>query len=307
VGEGKMTKSIVAVVRTVNNYSDIEKIEEAIQRTIDLSGGLDLAQKYDRMIVKINLCDFRDPGTGAITHPLFLDAFLKCLRDAFPSVEIYVVESDATVARPNLFIKWFGFDHILEKWKAKWMNLSQCRTVRRRIEGRYFSEIDVPEIFENSFFITLPKLKTSSVTKITCALKNQLGCLPYPDKIKFHKRLDDVIVDANLAFRPNFCLVDGVIGMVGTQGPAFGVPKRMGLVIAGADPVAVDSFCAKILGFNPYFIGHVRKASRAGLGSLRYTVVGDLAHDLKIDAEWSYAELMLMKVAQWLRNRSRRR
>jgi len=302
-----MTKSIVAIVRTNGDYRVREKIEEAIQRAIELTGGLDLAQKYGRMIVKINLCDFRDPETGAITHPLFLDAFLKYLRNTFPDVEIYVVESDATVARPNLFIKWFGFDHILEKWRTKWVNLSGCRTIRKRIKGRYFPEIDVPEIFENSFFITLPKLKTSSVTKITCALKNQFGCLPYPDKIKFHRRLDDAIVDANLAFRPHFCLVDGVIGMVGTQGPAFGVPKRMGLVIAGADPVAVDSFCAKILGFNPYFIGHVRKASRAGLGFLHYTVVGDFAHDLKIHAEWSYTELMLMKVAQWLRGVSRGR
>lgn len=297
-------KNVVAVIKTADDYS---KVESAIQHAVEFVGGLDLAQKYDCIVIKINLCDFRDPNTGAITHPMFLDAFLKYLRAVFPSAEICIVESDATVARPNLFMKWFGFDRILKKWRAEWVNLTECKTFKKEIRGRYFSELDVPEIFKDSFFITLPKLKTSIVTKITCALKNQFGCLPYPDKIKFHKHLDDIIVDANLAFHPCLCLVDGVIGMVGIQGPTFGTPKRMGLVISGVDPVAVDSFCARILGFNPYFIGHIRKASHTGIGSMHYKVIGDSTYDLKIDAEWGYTEALMMRIAQWLRNRSQRR
>lgn len=292
-------RNTIAVVRAEKNYN---RIGFYIARAIELIQGLDIARKYERIVVKINLCDFRDPNTGAITHPLFLDAFLKYLRENFPYAEIYVVESDASIARPDLFVRWFGFNYILEKWKAKWVNLTKCVSIKKRIKGRYFSEMDIPVIFDNSFFITLPKLKTSTLTKITCALKNQFGCLPYPNKSKFHKYIDDVIVDANLAFPPHLCLVDGVIGMVGTQGPAFGVPLHMQLIVAGADPVAVDSLVARTLGFNPYFIGHLRKASLSKVGSMLYDVIGD-ACNAKVGAKWSCSEFLTIKIAQWIKSK----
>ncbi len=43
-------------------------------------------------------------------------------------------------------------------------------------------------------------------------------------KKKFHTNLDDVIVDSNLAMKPDFCIVDGIVAMGGTKGPNDGVP-----------------------------------------------------------------------------------
>lgn len=46
---------------------------------------------------------------------------------------------------------------------------------------------------------------------ISCSLKNQFRCYPYTKKTKYHKHLISAIIDANLAMKPNFSVVDGVI------------------------------------------------------------------------------------------------
>ena len=96
-------------------------------------------------------------------------------------------------------------------------------------------------------------MKTHSITKISCALKNQFGCIPIKRKVQFHPHIDDVIVDANLAMKPNFSIIDGIIGLGGAQGPIWGPPIHSKTIIASPDTV-----CAKILGFHPNFIGHIK-------------------------------------------------
>jgi hypothetical protein len=46
-----------------------------------------------------------------------------------------------------------------------------------------------------------------------------------------------------------FSVVDGIIAMEG-NGPVAGVPKHTGVVIAGANAVAVDTVCARLIGFD---------------------------------------------------------
>src|SRR5208282_214004 len=201
----------------------------------DLSRAIELADpmriQHEAIAIKVNLCGARTPETGAITHPLILDALLHYLREKHPTIKIRVVESDATAARPDVFKEWFGFTPIMQKYNAEWCNLSTTASEIKRINGRYLKEIPVPRIFENSFFITLPKLKTHVLTGITCCLKNQFGCLPKVRKITYHKHLDDVIVDTNLVMKPDFCVVDGIIAMGGNLGPGAGVPIALKAII----------------------------------------------------------------------------
>jgi uncharacterized protein (DUF362 family) len=46
-----------------------------------------------------------------------------------------------------------------------------------------------------------------------------------------------------------YSVVDGIISMEG-NGPAAGVSKNTGLIIAGNNPVSVDSVCCKLMGFS---------------------------------------------------------
>ena len=292
-------KSAVSVVR-----SGYENVYSNLIRAINLLGGLDI-KSGESVVLKINLCDFRPPETGAITHPLFLEAVLRYLRKNFDRLKIYVVESDARTVLADQYIKWFGFLDLMEKWNAKWCNLSKENTTIREIKGRHFKTLGIPNIFENSYFITLPKMKTNILTKITCCLKNQFGCMPIPTKQVFHPYLDDVIVDVNLAMPPDFCIVDGMIGMGGVQAPAFGVPIQSRVLVAGRDPVAVDTVCAKIMSLNPLFIGHLRKAAQSKVGSTKYTLLGEKIKNVKVDFQWSKLEYRIFRVGSFLQKRAR--
>ena len=282
--------------------SSYEKIHEEIGVAIKNGGGLDL-KNGDNVVIKINLCDFRLPETGAVTHPIFLDATLNYLRSNFNDLNIYVVESDATSARPDLLIKWLGFEDILKKNNAKYVNLSKIETSKKQIRGRHFQEMAVPVIIADAnYFISMAKLKTAMLTKITCCLKNQFGCIPYSRKIKFHNKLDDVIVDANLSMKPNFCIIDGIIGMGGTKGPNDGVPLNYGAVITGKDPVAVDSVCAKILGFSPYFVGHIRKAQASSVGKIKFRIAGENLDGIAKNSEYSVLYSKILRFTMGLKS-----
>ena len=264
------------IVLAKSDYVDLYK---NLKKALDALGDLKLTDDAT-VVIKINLCDARTPDTGAITHPAFLDALLRILREIYGyKLRLKVVESDATVALPDLFIKWFGFLKVLEKWKAEYVNLSREETVYKKSGGKILKSIPVPKTMEEAdYFITVPKLKTNSLTKITCCLKNQFGCLPFVNKRRFHWVIDEVIAEVNKVMKPNLCIVDGIISHVGVQGPAFGQPLYSKLVIVGFDPVAVDTFASKLLGFNPRFVGHIIKSKKVGVGSMNYELI-NLADD----------------------------
>jgi len=293
--------SNVSIVRASYEGNLYGKVGECIE----LCGGVDL-DDGDNVVIKINLCDFRPPETGAITHPKFLAALLKYLRTNFRGLKIKVVESDATSTNADLLAKWFGFTTLISKFNAKWVNLSRTRRVKREINGRFFKSMEIPEIFnENPYFITLAKLKTHSITKISCALKNQFGCIPIKRKVQFHPHIDDVIVDANLAMKPNFSIIDGIIGLGGAQGPIWGPPIHSKTIIASPDPVAADTVCAKILGFHPNFIGHIKKAETAGLGSMKHKIIGESLGNVKTNPHFNTPEWMITRIANHISNLKR--
>ncbi|MHA1333081.1 MAG: DUF362 domain-containing protein [Candidatus Odinarchaeia archaeon] len=263
--------SDVTIVKT--NYETLyEKLKETLQFY-----KLPEADTHPTISIKINLCDARPPDTGAITHPIFLDKLLRILREKYgDKIKINIVESDASVALPDLFIKWFGFTNILSKWNAKYVNLSKEDVTYIESNGDVLKKVPVPNtIINTDFLITLPKLKTNFLTKITCCLKNQFGCLPIAKKNKYHNVINAVIAEVNKVMRPDLCIVDGVISHVGLHGPAFGHPLRSNLVLLGKDPVAVDTVAAKILGFNPKSVPHILECENIGIGSMQYNLRGD--------------------------------
>ena len=53
----------------------------------------------------------------------------------------------------------------------------------------------------------------------------------------------------NKPVRRMFCIVDGIVGGQG-NGPLDPTPKQSGVVVAGINPIAVDSVCARLMDFD---------------------------------------------------------
>jgi uncharacterized protein (DUF362 family) len=150
-----------------------------------------------------------------------------------------------------------------------------------QIDGLHFKIMDIPERLSNAFFISFPKLKSHSITKLTCGLKNQMGLFRPKRKIMYHHIVDDLIVDCNLAIKPKLSLVDANLVMEGNYGPTYGFPRKLGLLIASRDVVAADSLCARFFGFNPKSISYIKKAAESRLGDTNFKIMTDFDFDIR--------------------------
>jgi hypothetical protein len=60
------------------------------------------------------------------------------------------------------------------------------------------------------------------------------------------------------------------------NGPVYGTPVEMNMLLASQDLVAADTVCARLIGLNPRTIEHLQMAEKRGLGSsMNIELVGD--------------------------------
>ncbi len=105
--------------------------------------------------------------------------------------------------------------------------------------------------FEADYFINIPKLKTHYETEMSVCLKSLMGCLVGMDnKKKTHSSLINNIYNINKALSADLHIVDAVIAMEG-NGPTTGTPVKLGMILAGKNPILLDLACASVAGI-PY-------------------------------------------------------
>lgn len=265
-------------IRKVRN-----SLEETLLQTLsDLQ--IDLT-KHKKIIIKPNLCNYLHPSTASTTDVVFIEVLVQIITNENKKTLIYIVESDSQGKLADIAFRLLGYNSLEEKYgNVKLINLTNDEKVKKTFNGFYFDDFEYPEIFKGEhFFISVPKLKTFDgvFDFMTCALKNQFGCNPYPKKWIYHNDLSKVIHDLNRLFTPDLILVDALIAMEGV-GPASGIPRKMDLVIGGRMPASVDVVCAKVIGLPYKKVKHLKFALKHGaLGSVDINIIGDKLNDVK--------------------------
>ena len=270
-----MEKSTVAIVKGERGHEPVFKALELIDYKSCLAG-------YNRVLIKVNFITTKTWDTGATTDPIVVEAIIKKL--AHLSVETIVVESDATMTNANKAFEATGMKEMCENNGVEFLNL---RYVKDKVKidipnGETLSSITVPQIVKDSAIISAAKLKTHMSTKVTLGMKNMFGLLPDKLKFKYHTNgISKVIVDINTVIRPAITVIDGFVGMEG-KGPVDGTPIKMNLIIAGKDVVATDATAARIMGFDPAEISHIRTAAQKGLGNIdNIEIIGSQLEDVR--------------------------
>jgi uncharacterized protein (DUF362 family) len=171
-----------------------------------------------------------------------------------------------------------GYVAIAKRLGVELVNFSESpwRAVRCEPAG----SIELPAVLlDADVFITLPVLKTHALTCFTGAIKNQWGCLPQYDRILYHRYLDPLLATLHAVFRPALSVMDGIIAMEG-RGPANGKPRRLDVVLASRDALALDATAMRLAGLEPRRARHLVLTAEAGLGQMRADAIevdGDLA------------------------------
>jgi len=121
------------------------------------------------------------------------------------------------------------------------------------------------EALNTDFLINIPVLKAHCQTRLTCCLKNQKGCIPDGEKRRYHTLgIHKPVAVLNALIKTGYCVVDGICGDLTFE--EGGNPVTSNRIIAGRDPVMVDSFCAELIGYHPDDIEYLTFARKIGVG-----------------------------------------
>jgi hypothetical protein len=67
---------------------------------------------------------------------------------------------------------------------------------------------------------------------------------------------------------PDLTIIDGTVGMEG-MGPAYGKSKEMGIILVSDHALSADAVAARLMGFNPESIPHLKLCSEMGMGEIQ--------------------------------------
>jgi uncharacterized protein (DUF362 family) len=117
--------------------------------------------------------------------------------------------------------------------------------------------------------INVPIAKDHSLTRLTLGMKNLMG-LVGGERGTWHPDIAQRLADLSSAVKVDLTVMDAFRILVdhGPTGGSLDDVRETHTVIAGTDPVAVDSYAATLFDMKGEEIGYIRAAHDRGLGEL---------------------------------------
>ena len=246
-----------------------------------LETGADLRGR--RVLLKPNMVEY-EPGTAINTHPLVVaGAAIACRRAG--AADVVVGEGPGHRRDVEYLLAATGLGDHLREHRVRFVDLNHDDVRIVPLASRFtgMTELALPvELLRSDFVISMPKLKTHHWAGMTCGMKNLFGTVPgavygWPKNVLHAHGIPNSIVDLNATIRPQFTIVDAVMAMEG-DGPIMGRARPLGFVAMGADTVAVDATCARVIGLDPSKMEYLETASRF-LGNIDSARIEQRAED----------------------------
>ena len=164
------------------------------------------------------------------------------------------------------------------------LNIDEVERVPLKTRASRLKELYLPKtVLGVDYLVSVAKLKTHHWAGVTLSLKNMFGAVPgscygWPKNVLHWAGIDRAILDVNAILRPDFAIVDGIVGMEG-NGPIQGTRKACGVLVLGDDPVAVDATCCRIVGINPLKVKYLGRAGTL-LGHIETVKIQQYGEDI---------------------------
>ena len=141
-------------------------------------------------------------------------------------------------------------------------------------QGKVLERVEVlTDILDNAVLINVPVAKSHSATGVSLGLKGLMGLIWDRESFHFQFNINQGIADLATVIKPQLTVLDATRAMV-TGGPGGpGDVKKPNLIVAGVDPVAVDSYGVGIVpwygqNFKGRQVEHLLIAHQRGLGKI---------------------------------------
>jgi uncharacterized protein (DUF362 family) len=251
--------SRVAIRHVASYQADIATVLRETLREFDLP------IRDKTILLKPNMVGF-DPLNVMNTNPAVIAATREALLALGASVVLIgdgpALERDTQAVLESIHLR--EFTGPLSRVFVD-LNVDDVDRISLPTRASRLRELYLPRtVCGADYVISLAKLKTHHWAGVTLSLKNMFGIVPggcygWPKNILHWAGMDGAILDINAAVRPDFAIVDGIVGMEG-NGPIQGTAKAVGALVLGDDPVAVDATCSRVMGLRPEKINHIARA-----------------------------------------------
>ena len=280
------SKPVVSIVKG-KFPPDRQDIDSMVRKAVDLAGGLQgKIKKGSHVVLKPNLFAPYPPPISVDRR--VVASMVKMAREAGAS-RVTVIEgvSVGTLmkrVRPSMtpcgmsrgfktseVMKLLGITKAVEEAGGEVLGVEDAEKVEVDIKGGIaLHKVNYPKVvLDADCFINMPAMKTHTMTMVTLSIKNLQGLLD--ERGRYYSHRDDLqqhMVDISKIRKPDLVLLDGLLGMEGMGAGEAGTAVEMGVIMASADTVALDSIASMCMGIdNPLVVSTTRLAAHDGLGT----------------------------------------
>jgi len=247
----------------------------ATRKALDALGGISrFVKKGQRVILKPNMSFTRTPEFGATTHPQVVATVAQACMEAGAQ---QVLVLDHTLHRAELCLERTGIREACKDIPGVHVLALQERKFFREIkipQGKVLERVEVmKEVLDSPVLINIPVAKSHSATGVSMGIKGLMGLIW--DREIFHSQvnMNQALADLATVIKPQLTILDATRALTsgGPGGP--GEVKKPNLIIAGIDPVAVDSYGVSVVpwygqNFKGRQVEHLQIAHQRGLGKI---------------------------------------
>ena len=317
----ELTPSVVAIKR----FGHEPDAAAATQAALDMLGTIDrVIRPGDVVIVKPNLvnADFKR-WIGRVTNSKVMDGVLQAVVDCGGKPVVAEGTCESKYGGTTGFAEETGLLDVCSRYGAKFVDLNEEDAVPVSVpQPLLWSQVHMARAaLECDKFVSVPVMKTHRAAGVTLGMKNLVGTMSpkrysygrslVRDKMHsweqqlWNQRYGGTMTGENenlrwmslaatisdlASVRPiDLVVVDGTLGEESNSpsGDLVDIKERSGsyLILAGADPVAVDSVGAYVMRQIPERLQKLRFAASKGLGECRVQnieVLGERLEDVVV-------------------------
>ncbi|MCK4536932.1 MAG: DUF362 domain-containing protein, partial [Desulfuromonadales bacterium] len=240
-------------VLALSDYTP-SRVRDTLQTLLQPLGGMEaFIEPGQKVLIKPNLLAGKPPEKAVTTHPEIVKQTILLAQAC--GGEISVGDSPG-LGRPESVARKSGILQVVEETGVRFVPFEDSVTIRPT--GSTFHELEVAAaVLEADVIINLPKLKTHQMMGLTAAVKNMFGAVVGMRKARLHLQAGTdkaffalMLLELSEQLKPTLSILDAVVAMEG-EGPGSGDPVQVGALLAGVDPLAVDTVAAQMLGLPP--------------------------------------------------------
>jgi uncharacterized protein (DUF362 family) len=237
-----------------------------------LGGMQKFVSRGDVVVLKPNIGWDRVPQQAANTNPDLVKAVAQLCFEA-GAKKVIVTDVSCNDAR-RCFMR-SGIASAAESVGASVLLPEERKFRDYRINGELLTVWPIfTPIIEADKIINLPIVKHHNLSRVTMGMKNWYGILG-GRRNQLHQNIDVGIADLATFVRPTLTVLDAyrVLMANGPQGGNLNDVKLVKTVVAGVDPIAIDSFGATFLGLKGEQIPYINIGHDRGLGNKNFSEV----------------------------------